>query len=101
MLLAACCLGFFAFLRSGELTCPHLARSIHPCSHGGNVHVNSHGRPEYLVNTLRQSKTNVFGSGVTLYVGATGDTLCPVAAVLAYLAMGPSLPGPLFIFEDG
>ena len=27
--------------------------------------------------------------------------LCPVAAVLAYLVMRPSSPGPLFIFEDG
>ena len=51
--------------------------------------------------TLRQSKTYVFGSGVTLYVGATGAILCPVAAVLTYLARRPGSPGPLFIFERG
>ena len=67
----------------------------------GDIRVNSHSRPEYLVISLRHSKTDVFGAGVTLYVGATGDILCPVAAVLAYLAMRPSSPGPLFTFEDG
>ena len=50
---------------------------------------------------LRQSKTDVFGAGFTLYVGATKDILCPVAAVLAYLALRPSMLGPLFILEDG
>ena len=27
--------------------------------------------------------------------------LCPVSAVLAYLAVCPLIPGPLFIFQDG
>ena len=67
----------------------------------GDIRVNSHDKPEYLVINLRQSKTDVFGSGVTLYGGATGDILCPVAAVLAYLARRPGSPGPLFIFERG
>ena len=67
----------------------------------GNVHVNSHSRPDYLVITLWHSKTDVFGSGFTLYVGATGVMFCPVAAVLTYLAMRPGSPVPLFIFEDG
>jgi integrase len=35
------------------------------------------------------------------HVGATGDTLCPVTALLAYLAIRPSVPGPLFLFENG
>ena len=37
--------------------------------------------PSYQRIVLRQSKTDLFGAGVTLFVGATGDTLCPVAAV--------------------
>ena len=101
MLWAACCLGFFAFLRSGEFTCSSSSAYSSSMLSWGDIHVNSHSRPEYLVITLRHSKTDVFDSGVTLYVGATGDMLCPVAAVLAYLAMRPSSPGPLFIFEDG
>ena len=30
-----------------------------------------------------------------------GNVLCPVAAVLAYLAIRPQAPGPLFVFKDG
>ena len=51
--------------------------------------------------SLRHSKTDVFGVGVTLYVGATGDILCTVAAILAYLATCPSSPGPLFTLGNG
>lgn len=50
---------------------------------------------------LRHSKTDQFGAGVRLYLGHMGDTLCPVAAVLGYLAIRPSNPGPLFVFQDG
>ena len=34
-------------------------------------------------------------------MGATGDTLCPVAAVLSYLLVRPNRPGPLFMYQDG
>ena len=67
----------------------------------GNICVNSPSRLDYMVIILHGSKTDVFGAGVTLYVGAPGDILCPVAAVLAYLAMCPSSPRPLFTFGDG
>ena len=36
-----------------------------------------------------------------MFVGATGDTLCPVAAVLSYLSVRPSEPGSLFMYQDG
>ena len=49
---------------------------------------------------LRQSKTDVFGVGVTIHLGRTGDTVCPVAALLAYLAIRPSTPGPLFLLKS-
>ena len=50
---------------------------------------------------LSHSKTDPFGARVNLYLGRTGDTLCPVGAVLGYLAIRPSTPGPLFHFQDG
>ena len=67
----------------------------------GDIRVNSHSRPEYLAISLRLSKTDLFGSGVTLYVGATGDIPCSAAAVLSYLAIRSHSPGPLFVFDDG
>ena len=51
--------------------------------------------------TLRRSKTDPFGAGITLHLSATGCNLCPVAALLGYLVVQPPSPGPLFIFEDG
>ena len=34
-------------------------------------------------------------------IGRAGTELCPVAAVLSYLARRPGSPGPLFIQQDG
>ena len=101
MLWAACCLGFFAFLRSGEFTCSSDGGVQSAVLSVGDVCVNSHIHPAYLVIRLRRSKTDMFGRGLSLYVGATGCPLCPVAAVLSYLAARPSAPGPLFVFQDG
>ena len=52
--------------------------------------------------SLRASKTNVFQVGHSLLVGATGNlhVLCPVAAVLGYLAIRTNVSGPLFIHEE-
>lgn len=36
-----------------------------------------------------------------IHVGRTSQSLCPVAAMLSYLAVRPASLGPLFIFEDG
>ena len=50
---------------------------------------------------LKHSKTDMFGAGAHILLGRTGDILCPVVSLLAYLAMRPPSPGPLFIFMDG
>ena len=101
MLWAAFCLGFFAFMWSGEFTCPSLERFNDDMLSIQDVAVDSHSHTTILTIRLRHSKTDPFGAGVTLYVGRTGDTLCPVSAVLAYLAVRPKTPGPLFIYKDG
>ena len=50
---------------------------------------------------LRKSKTDPFGTGTYLYIERTGTVICPVSALLAYLAIRSSSPGPLLIFQDG
>lgn len=101
MLWAAFCLGFFGFMRAGEFTCPsHEAFTPHMLSRA-DVSVDSHSTPTHLAVHLRQSKTDQFGAGVTLQLGTTGDPLCPVTAMLGYLAIRPTTEGPLFIFRDG
>nr|MCH9733566.1 site-specific integrase [Actinomycetes bacterium] len=102
MLWAACCLGFFAFLRAGEFTCPswnlYTASMLSP----KDIVVDSRDNPQFLVVTLRHSKTDIFGAGTKLYIGATKTNLCLVAAILAYLARRPHTPGgPLFLWENG
>ncbi len=101
MLWAACCLGFFAFMRSGEFTCPSWKAYIPSMLSPADIQVDSRILPTCITVTLRQSKTDVFGAGVLISLGATKDVLCPVAAVLSYLAVRPSSPGPLFILQNG
>ena len=57
--------------------------------------------PALIRVTLKQSKTDPFRKGVNIFVGRTGTDLCPVAALLDYLSVRGSSPGPLFTFADG
>ena len=51
--------------------------------------------------TIKQSKTDPFRKGVDLYIGRTGNGLCPVAALLNYQVEKGAESGTLFIFQDG
>ena len=63
-----------------------------------DVSVDSHDNPKHLIVQLRSSKTYQFGAGFALHLGGTGNELCPVAAMLGYLACRPQ---ELFSFDDG
>ena len=101
MLWAAFCLGFFGFLRAGEFTCPSQEAFTPDMLSPEHIAVDSHRAPTHMAVHLRTSKTDPFVAGTTLHLGFTGDTLCPVTAVLGYLAIHPPSPGPLLLFEDG
>ena len=60
MLWAACCLGFFAFLRSGEFTCPSIRAYTSSMLSPADVTVDSYEHPTSLTVLLRASKTDVF-----------------------------------------
>ena len=45
---------------------------------------------------LKQSKCDQFGMGADIVIGRTRNELCPVAAVLSYLAVCGSSQGSLF-----
>ena len=97
---AACCIGFFTFLRSGEFTCSSWSSSDSSTLSLGDVSIDSHSQPTMVHLSLRRSKTNVFGVGVTVHFGKTGSILCPVSSLLAYLAIRPATPGPLFLLRS-
>jgi hypothetical protein len=97
MFWAACCTAFFGFLRVSELTCPgpfipsrHLALEDLQFVSTGHFRLR-----------LKSSKTDPFGEGCTVLLGPSGGTVCPVKALLRYLAIRGSLPGPLFICNNG
>lgn len=102
MLWAASCLCFFAFLRSGEVVSPSTRcydATTHLCFE--DVRVNDRQFPSALQVTVKASKTDPFRQGVVLHVGASGDSLCPVAAVLDYMVARGGKAGPLFMWKDG
>ena len=102
MLWAACCLGFFRFLRSGELTAPD-RDDFDPGQHlsFADLAMDDTAHPTTIAVRIKQSKTDPFRQGVTIFLGRTDTPLCPVAALLPYLALRGPGEGPLFRFRDG
>lgn len=100
LLWAACCLGYFGFLRAGEFTVTNSssAASIIQIS---DVAVDSLSSPSILRVFLKRAKSDPFGKGIEIYLGKTGLPLCPVTAVLNFMKIRRAGDGPLFMFEDG
>lgn len=95
---AACCLGFFAFLRCGEFTdSPTQPSQIT----AADIAIDSRANPRHMAVTLRHSKTDPFGAGITLHLGRSGTNICPISAILAYLTIRPAHPGSLFLHSNG
>ena len=100
MLWAACCLGFFGFLRAGEFT---INSTIDPSIHltVQDLQVDAEVNPSGLRVCIKSSKTHPFRQGCFIYLGRGQAPLCPISAILAYLHLrGPS-SGPPFIDTHG
>ena len=54
--------------------------------------------PSIISLLIKRSKTN---RGVKVFIGLTGDDLCPVQALLDYLKVRRDAPGALFWWQDG
>ena len=99
MLGAACCLGFFGFLRVGEFT---VNSPFNPKMHlaANDVQADS------LVNLgsfrihIKCSQTDPFHQGCYIYTGAGKRDLCHVRALSQYLHVCGSTPGPLFLLSE-
>lgn len=102
MIWAAMNLCFFGFLRSGELCCP-TSSSFDTTAHlaPGDLSLDSLVHPSKLFVTIKASKTDPILLGVTLVLGITNMDLCPLMAILPYVALCGPGAGPLFHLESG
>ena len=102
MLWAAACTGFFGFLRAGEFTVPSSSAYDPEVNLNlSDIAVDNHESPSMICILIKQSKTDPFRQGVEMFLGTTGSVVCPVQAILQYLAVRSAQQGPLFIFRDG
>ena len=102
LLWAACCLGFFGFMRIGECTSQSPSNPDSAIVAITDISREGKNPPSYLSVHLRKSKTDPFGSGIKIFLGSTGQRICPVAAILSFLMVRPSsMQGPLLRYPDG
>ena len=99
---AACCVGFFGFLRCGEFLVPD-GSDFDPNTHLSlsDISLDTSGNNWRFTLSLKVSKTDQFRKGALVVLGTTNSDLCPVAALLDYLALRGQIPGALFCLEDG
>ena len=95
---ATTCVGYFGFMRVGEFTA---VDSAPPNILMSEVAINSRSAPSAIRIRLRRAKTDPFGRGVDIFLGVSGTAVCPVSALLRYLAVRPLGEGHLFVWEDG
>ena len=102
MIWAASLTCFFGFLRSGEITVPSLSGHADPSVHlnYNDIAVDNPSNPCIIKVRIKASKTDPFHQGVDIYLGKTGHLLCPVSALLKYLAARGSQEGLLFKLKD-
>ena len=74
------------------------ADAIHLCV--ADLALDDPSSPNMLSVKIKQSKTDPFRQGVSLFVARGVSPLCPIA-MLSYLKVRGTDKGPLFKFQDG
>jgi len=99
---AVACSAFFGFFRLGELL-PESEGSWNAATDlaWGDVAVDSLTEPKMVRIHLKKSKADQGGIGADVVVGVSGTSICPVSALVQYLRVRGSSPGPFFITERG
>ena len=102
MFWAACCLGYFGFLRASEFTVPNLA-SFSPSLHLSvqDISVDSMVSPSCMRVHIKGSKTDPFRQGCYIHIGAGHLLLCALSALMTSLSLRGNSAGPLFLLQDG
>ena len=96
------CTSLFGFLRCGEFTVPSQSE-YDPSTHLSlnDIAIDSAGSPSLIQVSIKQSKTDPFRKGVQLFLAKTGKNICPITAIMPYLALrGPKQGHYSFIKEE-
>ena len=96
MLWAAMTPCFYGFLWAGEVVVPsetEFDSSQHLTYE--DIAVDDKRQPSFITVNIKQSKTDPFRKGVRIIVGHAVGPLCPLAAVLSYMAM--RRPGKIIV----
>ena len=100
MMWVAATLCFFGFFRSGEITVPTEKSFDHTKNLAwGDIAIDSTEDPQSLKVHLRRSKVDQLGKGVDVYIGKMDCPLCPVVAIMRYMAVCGPKGGPFFQFQ--
>ena len=98
---AACCTGFFGFLRSGEFTTPTSKFDSRIHLSVADIHFDKRLDPKIIFLRIKCSKTDPFRQGHTIRLGVSGNEICAVRALLRYLHLRGGGAGPLFRHTNG
>jgi len=101
MIWGAMMLCYFGFFRSGEI-CSQSQDSFDAASNMtfSDVSVDSLIDPSCIAVFLKKSKMDQQKQGTPVYLGKTGELLCPVAALLSWLVIRGNGEGPLFQYAN-
>lgn len=99
MIWAACCLGYFGFLRICEFTVnsefdPEIHMAI------SDVDIDSKVNRDFFKVHVKCSETEPFRKECHIYVGRTDNLICPFVAISNYLELRGPASGPLFLHRD-
>ena len=101
MIWAACYLAYFGLLRVSELTSS--ARDHFDLSMDlllSNVALDNRASPSLIQITIKHSKGDQFKKGERICLGKTTHAVCPVRALVKYLARRGGTSGPLFVWPN-
>ena len=98
---AACLTGFFGFLRCGEFTTNSSHFDVNTNLSLNDIQVDKHISPMVVLINIKASKTNQFRHGHVLHIGASGNNICAVRALMNYLHHCGNNSGPLFLLQNG
>ena len=99
---AAAVLCFFSLFRAGEISIPTVSGFDHSKHLAwGDIAINDMNNPQSLRVHLKWSKTDQLGKGIDAYIGKTDNLLCPVTAIMAYMAMHGPTPRAFFELTNG